>query len=194
MKPPNPTFTISYIGFVNGDTPSSLNGAPVLSTEATSQFPWGYYPISLSQGNLSSGNYAFTFVDGTLVVTQVPLTVTAQDVTVTNSSDIPNPYPCSFTGLVNGDTAAVVSGACATNAQNYSNSPEGSYTVTPTAGTLAALNYTFTTFTSGTLTISESQAKPVKHPLAANHAPASHQAAANLAHLKTTSLAPHKGK
>lgn len=186
---PNPAFTISYIGFVNGDTPSSLSGAPVLSTEATSQFPWGYYPISLSQGNLNSGNYTFTFVDGMLVITQVPLTVTAQDVTVTNSSDIPNPYPCSFTGFVNGDTAAMVSGACATNAQNYSNSPEGTYSVTPAAGSLVALNYTFTTFTSGTLTISASQAKPVKHRPAAMHA-----SAANQAQLKATSLAARKPK
>jgi hypothetical protein len=31
-----------------------------------------------------------------LVITQAPLTVTAQDVTVTDSSGIPNPYPCTF--------------------------------------------------------------------------------------------------
>jgi len=156
---PIPTFTASYLGFVNGDTPSSLHGAPVLSTEATQQFPWGYYPITITQGTLSSPNYTFSeFVDGTLVITQAPLTLTATNQTVTNSSDIPNPYPCTISGFVNGDTAAVVSGACATNAQSYSSSPAGSYTVTPATGTLSALNYYFTNFTPGTLTISQSQA------------------------------------
>jgi hypothetical protein len=90
---------------------------------------------------------------------------------------------------VNGDSSGVVSGTCATNAQNYSGSPEGTYSVTPAVGTLSALNYYFTNFTPGTLTISESQAKPVKHRPAAIHAPA-----ANQAQLKTTSLDARKKK
>jgi sugar lactone lactonase YvrE len=165
---PNPTFTASYIGFVNGDSPALLDGYLTFSTEATQQFPWGYYPITVTNPVAATQtNYDVTYVDGTLVITQVALTVTAQDVTVTNSSDIPSPYPCAITGFVNGDTAAVVSGACDTNAQNYSNSPSGAYTVTPTIGTFSAINYTFTNFVNGTLTISESQAKPVKHRPAA---------------------------
>jgi streptogramin lyase len=154
---PIPPLTASYIGLVNGDTPASLHGAPAMTTEATPLFPWGYYPITITQGNLISSNYTFTFVDGTLVITPAPLTVTAQSLTVTNSSDIPNPYPCTISGFVNGDTSAVVSGACGTNAQSYSSSSAGSYTVTPTVGTLSALNYYFTNFTPGTLTISQSQ-------------------------------------
>lgn len=109
------------------------------------------------------------------------------NVEVTNSSDIPNPYPCSFTGLVNGDAATVVSGVCATNAQTYGNSPSGTYSVTPAIGTLSALNYYFTNFTAGTLTISESQVKPIKHRPAAIH-----NSAANQAQLKTTSLDARK--
>jgi hypothetical protein len=155
---PIPAFTASYIGFVNGDTPASLRGSPIITTEATPLFPWGYYPITITQGSLSSPNYTFSlFVDGTLVITQAPLTVTANNVTVANSGNIPNPYPCTISGFVNGDTAAVVSGACATNAQNYSSSPTGTYTVSPTVGTLSALNYTFDIFANGTLTLSGSQ-------------------------------------
>jgi len=188
---PNPAqFTATYIGLVNGDTPASLNGAPAMTTEVTQQYPWGFYPIAITQGNLSSPNYTFTaFVDGTLEITQVPLTVTANNITVTNSSDIPNPYPCSFMGFVNSETAAVVSGACATNAQSYGGEPSGSYTVTPSVGTLFATNYYFATFVPGTLTISESQAKPVKHLTETIHAPA-----ANQAQLKTASMAARKEK
>lgn len=186
---PNPAFTLSYIGLVNGDTQSVLRGAAVLSVEATPQFPWGYYPITVTPGNLSSPNYSLTFVDGTLVITQAPLTVTAGNVEVANSGGIPNPYPCSFTGLVNGDTTAVVSGVCGTNAQNYANSPAGTYTVTPAVGNLSALNYYFSNFVPGTLTIDESQMKPVAHPLAVKHTPAATQAQS-----KAASLAVHKGK
>ena len=152
---PNPTFTASYIGLVNGDSPALLYGYLAFSTEATQQFPWGYYPITVTNPVAAAQtNYDVTYVDGTLVITQVALTVTANNVTVANSGNIPNPYPCTITGFVNGDTAAVVSGACATNAQNYASSPTGTYTVTPTVGTLSALNYTFTNFSSGTLTLS----------------------------------------
>jgi sugar lactone lactonase YvrE len=186
---PNPAFTASYIGFVNGDGPGSLGGMLSFATEATQQFPWGYYPITISNSSAAQMNYDMTLVDGTLVITQVPLTVTALDETVTNSSDIPNPYPCTITGFVNGDTANVVSGICATNAQSYGNSPGGAYTVTPTLGTLSATNYYFTNFTPGTLTISASQTKPVKHLPAANHS-----TAANQAKLKTASLDARKKK
>ena len=171
----NPPFTISYLGFVNGDGPDSLNGAAVLSTEATPQFPWGYYPITLSQGNLSSGNYSFTFVDGTLVVNQIQLSVQANDMTVATPSDIPNPYPCTIIGqFANGESAAtVISGMCTTDAQSYTNATAGSYPIVPSIGTLSALNYTFTNFIDGTLTISSSQVKPVKSSPAARRAPAS---------------------
>ena len=36
----NPVFTVSYSGFVNGDTTSVLSGAPVLSTSARTNSPW----------------------------------------------------------------------------------------------------------------------------------------------------------
>jgi sugar lactone lactonase YvrE len=74
----NPTFTVTYSGFVNGDTAASLSGSPALSTTATSSSPAGTYPITVTQGTLSDPNYAFTFVNGTLSVVQAPtVTITA---------------------------------------------------------------------------------------------------------------------
>ena len=91
--------------------------------------------------------------------------------------------------LSDGDTASVLNGMCGTNAQSYANSPAGTYTVTPTVGNLSALNYYFASFLPGTLTIDESQVKPVKHPLAINRTPAATQAQS-----KVATLAAHKGK
>ncbi|MCS6880926.1 MAG: MBG domain-containing protein [Oscillochloridaceae bacterium] len=65
---PNPTFTARYEGFVNGDGPADLNGTLSFSTPATTASPAGTYPIT--PGGLTSNNYAITFVDGTLTVTE----------------------------------------------------------------------------------------------------------------------------
>lgn len=65
----NPTFTDSISGFVDGDTPSVVSGAPSLTTTAAASSPDGTYPIDASYGTLSAANYTFTFVNGTLTVT-----------------------------------------------------------------------------------------------------------------------------
>src|SRR5439155_321217 len=65
----NPALTASYTNFVGGETlaTSGVTGSPALSTTTTNVV--GAYPISISAGTLSAGNYGFTFVDGVLTVT-----------------------------------------------------------------------------------------------------------------------------
>lgn len=55
-------------GFVNGESLTALTGLPVLTTTATQGSPVGQYPITITQGTLSSNNYAFNFVNGTLTI------------------------------------------------------------------------------------------------------------------------------
>ncbi len=69
---PNPVFTVSYNGFVNGESTNVLSGSPAMSSPATTNSPVGTYPIQMTQGTLSSPNYTFTLVDGTLTVLPVP--------------------------------------------------------------------------------------------------------------------------
>jgi len=69
---PNPLLTASYSGFVNGEGPNVLVGAPGLSTSATTNSPPGPYNITAGAGTLSATNYAFGFVDGTLTVFALP--------------------------------------------------------------------------------------------------------------------------
>jgi hypothetical protein len=66
----NPPFTVSYSGFVNGDTASALTGTLSCSTTATASSPAGTYPISCS--GLSSTNYTITYVPGQLTITPPP--------------------------------------------------------------------------------------------------------------------------
>ena len=71
---PNPTFTATYSGFVNGDTPASLTTPVILTTTAASDSPVGAYPIVAS--NATSANYAITFRDGTLAVARASSSTT----------------------------------------------------------------------------------------------------------------------
>jgi hypothetical protein len=63
----NPSFTVSYSGFVNGENASALGGTLVFSTSANASSPAGSYPIVPS--GLTSANYEISFVNGTLTVT-----------------------------------------------------------------------------------------------------------------------------
>jgi hypothetical protein len=65
---PNPLFTASYLGFVNGETQSVLSGSPSLTTTATTGSGPGSYTITVAAGTLSAANYSFSFVNGTLTV------------------------------------------------------------------------------------------------------------------------------
>jgi hypothetical protein len=70
---PNPSLTYTPSGFVLGEAAAVLTGGPSLSTTATDSSPEGTYPITISQGTLAAANYAFSFVNGTLTVTPVPI-------------------------------------------------------------------------------------------------------------------------
>jgi hypothetical protein len=61
-----PALTISYKGFVNGDTTKEFTTQPTASTTATSSSAMGYYPITVSGG--SSNDYTFTYAQGTLTM------------------------------------------------------------------------------------------------------------------------------
>jgi len=63
---PNPSFTVGYNGFVNGDTVASLGGTLLCTTTAVTTSPVGSYPIACS--GLTSSNYAFAYVNGTLQI------------------------------------------------------------------------------------------------------------------------------
>jgi hypothetical protein len=71
-----PLLTYALSGFVNGDKPGVVSGAAAMTTTATISSPAGTYPIVPAQGTLSAANYTFTFVNGTLTVTQATQKIT----------------------------------------------------------------------------------------------------------------------
>ena len=146
----NPPLTVSYGGFVNGDTPSSLTGTLSVTTSAVQTSGAGTYPILV--GGVSSANYTITFVPGVLTVTKAALTVRADD----KSNYFGDPVPAltaSYSGFVLTDTfASSVTGQPLLSTTATASSMAGTYPISISVGTLASANYAFT-FVNGTLTI-----------------------------------------
>ena len=149
-----PALTASYTGFVNGDSSVSLTTQPTLSTIATAHSNTGVYAITAS-GALDS-NYAISYVSGTLTVDPATLTVTANDLARLEGQANP-PLTYTISGLVDGDTSGVVSGAPDLSTTATIVSPPGQYPISIAVGTLDAANYDFTTV-GGTLTVETSSA------------------------------------
>ena len=94
------------------------------------------------------------FDTGTLTVTRAGLTVTAAAASRAYGAADPA-FAVTFSGFVNGDTASVVTGHASITSNDTVTSPVGSYTITPTLGTLSATNYAFTVFKTATLTVNK---------------------------------------
>ncbi|KAA1416347.1 hypothetical protein F0U44_18670 [Nocardioides humilatus] len=153
----NPALTYTVTGLQNGETTAALNGAPDVTTTAVVKSNVGDYPIEVKTGTLSSPNYRFTLVDGTLTINKRLLTVTANPATRGFRAADPA-YTATITGFRNGDTIDVVTGAPAFSTTATVDSSPGVYPLSVAVGTLDATNYGFTGFVGSTLTISEAPA------------------------------------
>jgi hypothetical protein len=147
-----PALTPLYSGFVGGDTEASLTTRPTCTTAATSTSPVGSYPVTCS--GAASSKYAFVYVNGVLTIGPAPLTVTANNATIVIGQPIPA-LTTTISGFKNGETltTAGVNGSAACTTTATAASPAGTYPITCTLGSLTATNYTFATFSGGTLTI-----------------------------------------
>ena len=67
---PNPVFTATYSGFVNGDTINALEMPANFTTAADANSPAGQYPIT--PNGAAAANYTFNYVPGMLTVVAPP--------------------------------------------------------------------------------------------------------------------------
>lgn len=151
-------FSASYSGFVAGEsqttagvllTPVTYTAAPTIGNPVQA----GTYVIT--PGGATATNYSITFKTGTLTVTKVTLTITADNKTMTSGSALPS-FTATASGLVNGDTVAVVGALSYSTAANTA--VAGTYPIT-VSGSLTPSNYTVT-YTPGTLTVTAQQTCP----------------------------------
>jgi len=153
----DPAFSLSAIassGLPVSYTSSNTSVATVSGTTVTIVGA-GSAVITASQGGNAVYNPA-TAVARTLTVNKAALTVRAAD--ATRPYGVENPaFSATYSGFVNGDTQASLSGSPALSTAAIATSPVGTYPIVAAAGTLASPNYGFT-FVNGVLTVAKATA------------------------------------
>ena len=148
------TTEATLFGVVNGDN-VTLNTTNVSGVFATAN-SFANIPVTVTGLSLSgpaSTNYVLTQPTGlTANITFAPLTLTANNQTITQGAAIPT-LTFSATGLQGNDTIAVLTTQPTLSTTATSSSPSGTYPINITGGT--ALNYAITDV-PGTLTIATS--------------------------------------
>lgn len=143
----DPEFTSTYTGFVNGENASVLTSHGAYTTTATAKSDVGTYTVK--QSGATAQNYVFTYEEGTLTVNKAPLTMTANNKTITYGNKLPT-FDVTYTGLKNNETKPKwnTEPTITTNATSDSNA--GTYSIK--INNADAKNYTLT-IENGTLTI-----------------------------------------
>jgi len=141
----DPVFTGSVTGFVNGESlATATTGTEVFTTAATTTSNVGNYDITGSGLTANNGNYVFVQAAGNasaLSINPATLTVTANDASKTyDGSAFSGGNGVTFSGLVNGETSAVLDGTLAYGGSSQGAINVGSYVVSPNG--LTGNNYT----------------------------------------------------
>ena len=143
----NPDLTVTYAGYVTGEDSSVLATLPVATTTADEHSDAGTYDITAGGG--VDENYEFTYITGTLTVSKVTLTVTADDQEKTYGQENPD-LTFTYEGFVTGEDSMVLETLPAASTVADNSSGTGTYEITVIGGT--DNNYDFS-YIPGTLTI-----------------------------------------
>jgi hypothetical protein len=140
---------VTYSGFVNSETPAVLSGT--LSFGGTSQGATDVGGYSIIPSGLTSSNYDITFNNGTLTIGTTPLSITADDDSKTyDGLAYSGGNGVSYSGFVNSETPAVLSGTLSFGGTSQGATDVGGYSIIPSG--LTSGNYDIT-FNNGTLTV-----------------------------------------
>ena len=123
-----------------------LTGITISRAEGEST---GDYPITVSQTEGANPNYKITFANGTFTINKAPLTVTAENKTVTYGDAAPS-HTVTYNGFVGDENEDVLGGTLAFDCDYAQFANKGEYTITPSG--LTSGNYEIT-YKSGTLTV-----------------------------------------
>ncbi len=133
----------------------ALGTATVSSTATATTAAGTAAPLTPSAQTFTSGlagNYSVSYANGTLTITQAPLTVTANNAARTfDGTAYSGGNGVAYSGFVNGETSAVLGGALSYAGTSQGATNAGTFVITPQG--LTAGNYAIT-FTNGALVIS----------------------------------------
>lgn len=123
----NPSFSVVYTGFKNGEDESVINTDVNLSTTAGGTANVGTHTINASGG--LDNNYTFTYASGTLTITKATLTATANNASRVAGEANPA-FTVSYTGFRNGENASVINTLATASSLADGSSPVGTYAIT----------------------------------------------------------------
>ena len=150
----DPALDLTYSGFVNNETVSVLGGTLRKVDSKSASTSVGMYAGAITASGQTSPNYSITYVPGSLTITKAHLTVSAVVQTKTYDATGFAGLAATLTGFVNSETASnATTGTASLSGTALTGVNAGSYNLAPAIGSLAATNYDFNTFISGTLTI-----------------------------------------
>jgi hypothetical protein len=142
-----PTITPSYSAFANADTAAVVTGTTCTTTYVRTA------AVSSSPTTICTSatatNYTFAYVGGTVTILRATLTVTASSTILTHGDPVPAVAP-DPSGLLNGDTAAVIHGQTCTTA--YTRSTDAGHTPWTRCSGGTADNYDVV-YLGGTVTV-----------------------------------------
>ena len=175
---PDPAFTVTYDGLVNGDQPSTVvTGTPAFTANLTREVngvttvypssptsPAGSYRTRVT-GLHASSDYTVTHTSGTMTVTRAPLTISVNPATRLYGQPDPT-FALSYAGFANGEGPEVLDGTVAydvytkllvngvpTVIPSSLTSPRGTYDVRPSG--LVSPDYAIR-YVSGHMTVTNS--------------------------------------
>jgi MBG domain-containing protein/YDG domain-containing protein len=140
-----------------GNVTCSINGAAFFADADAGQNKTVTAAVVLNGS--AAGNYQLPpTASGTASINPAHLTVAAVDQEKTYDGEPFSPFTAIITGFVNDENSSVVSGSAAFGGDAAGAVNAGEYTITPSLGSLTAVNYVFVTFNSGTLKIHKANA------------------------------------
>jgi hypothetical protein len=147
-------FTISYEGFVYGETTSVLDGKLTFSGSAVDAISAGDGYV-ITPGGLTSANYTIIYIDGVLNINQAPLTIEANNKSKTYDGLTYNRFTVSYSGFVNNETELHLNGKLRFSGSSVDaiNAGDG-YVIAP--GGLTSNNYEIT-YKEGILKINKAE-------------------------------------
>ena len=142
--------TLVASGGASGNPVTFTSSDPAVATVSGSTLTIaGAGQTTLVASQAGDASHASASAQQVFTVQPAALLVTAQDASRAYGAADPA-FSAVLSGFVNGDTAAVVSGAPSLTSATNASTPTGSYPITAAPGTLAAANYRFV-FAGGTL-------------------------------------------
>ncbi len=132
----------------SGSVPGRFTFSPATGTVLAA----GTNTLSVLFRPTDTTDYTNATTSVNLVVTPASLTIAANDTNRLYGAANPV-FSATYSGFVNGDTAAVIGGQAAFNTTAAKTSPVGTYAIIPSVGTLSANNYKFSSFLNGVFTV-----------------------------------------